>query len=177
MPYERSCFGSFPVCFDFIFKRNVRGQRIQIRNLNKKKCNTEAKQNFTTHTDLSVEISDPKREIEDVIETFRNTTPAANQYLVQISEIEIPATGSHNRKTDNHIFSGYALLPPNVQESFTVQKAKMNKDCLIFKALICQLGTFGLRHFDAQSLRSLHNNQHKNERVPAKTRPLLTVYT
>ena len=43
-------------------------------------CNTEAKRNFVTHHNLSVEITigDLKTLIGDVIDTFTNTAPAAN---------------------------------------------------------------------------------------------------
>ena len=78
--------------------------------------------------------------IEDVIDNFRNSTPAANQKFVRevnLTQIpEIPVTGCYTRKFDvNQVFSGYTTLLPNIWVC-SVKNAKLNKylpDRLIFK--------------------------------------------
>ena len=52
---------------------------------------TDVRRNFATHSDLSVEITDPKKKtfetmIADMIDA-RNTTPAVNQEFVRKGEL------------------------------------------------------------------------------------------
>ena len=79
----------------------------------------EAKWNFATHSDLSIEITDPKKTFEtmigDVIDTFSNTTPVVNQKFVQKSQIETNTCHrvSHSKSWPvNHVFPSYAICSP-----------------------------------------------------------------
>ena len=62
--------------------------------------------------------------IGDVIDTFRNTTPAVNQEFVRKSLIETTICHSAScwkKLSVNHVFLSYAILQPNVNN------AKRNK--------------------------------------------------
>ena len=60
--------------------------------MREKSFHAEATRNFATLSDLSIEIMDPKKTFEtmigDVIDTFRDTTPAVNQEFVRKNQIE-----------------------------------------------------------------------------------------
>ena len=68
--------------------------------------------------------------IGDVMDTFRNTTSTVNQMFVRSKKNRKIETSTYHRVSYwkiwcvNHVFSGYAILLPNLQEVWTFRKWK-----------------------------------------------------
>ena len=65
--------------------------------------------------------------IGDVIETFRNTTPVADQKFLTKSHIETSTLITQFQNLICPCLLSYAIFLPNVQKVFTAN-TKMNKD-------------------------------------------------
>ena len=127
---------------------------------------TEAKRNFAAHFDLSVGITDLKRDMRRWSEmwlTFRNTTPAVNQEFDRKRWIE---TSTWRRVSESKIcsitcFQATPFCCPMMQKfpQLITPKWTSSCHCLLLKKFICQ-SCLSLRiFFGAQCSRDLHSKQ------------------
>ena len=70
--------------------------------------------------------------IEEVIDTFRYNTPALEQQeFIRNSQIEASTfhTLSIKKWSFSHVFSGEAILTPNVEEDSTIKNVQLTNTC------------------------------------------------
>ena len=143
--------------------------------LKNRNSNTKAMRMFATHSDLSVEITDPGCHLKpwskvwSILEKLHQQL-SIRSFFEKVKLRKLHVTGSHTQKFDLSVMFFDAQCLRSLH-SKNRENEQVPATLSHIKKLLRQSCLFRLRRFAVQWLRSLNIKERENEQVPTRKRP------